>query len=73
MRAPDGLAELDQQVDFILTHPDMSAWLKTTLQAAIVRNPVDVLNDLEILNQVLPRRCGLLIENGLAKSTLRPN
>jgi len=72
MRAFDRLAELDQQVDFVLNHREMSVWLKTTLESAIDLDPVDVLNDLEILNQILPRRCRMLIgTEGVGKSRAR--
>lgn len=48
---------VDQQITWILSHPDMSPWLKTTLGSARLRKPSDVLNDLEILNCVLRKWC----------------
>jgi hypothetical protein len=42
-------------IDFVLTHPGMSDWLKRTVRDALAHDPVILLNDLEILTQVL--RC----------------
>jgi hypothetical protein len=39
----------------------MSLWLKGTLRAAPERYPVDILNDLEILNYLLRARSDALI------------
>jgi len=39
----------------------MSDWLKTALQEALPRDPIAVLNDLEILNLVLRKRSEALI------------
>lgn len=42
----------EDPIDFILSHPAMSQWLKDALIAAGDRQPNDVLNDLEILSHV---------------------
>jgi hypothetical protein len=42
-----------EQMDWVLSSPHMSAWLKNALSTARDRDPVTVLTDLEILNQVL--------------------
>lgn len=48
----------EDQIAFVLSHSGMSAWLKRTLSDAISRDPIEVLNDLEILNLILRRRSG---------------
>lgn len=51
------LTKANQQIDWVLQHPDMSLWLKTTLKAALQRDPLAVSNDLELLNCVLRPWC----------------
>ena len=53
--------EADAHIAFILEHPGMSDWLKRALGKALPRDPVAVLNDLEILNLVLRKRSEALI------------
>lgn len=53
-------AALDDQIAFVLDHPSMSDWVKQALTGALSRPPIDVLNDLEILNQILVPRSKLL-------------
>ena len=53
--------EADAHIAFILEHPGMSDWLKTALREALPRDPIAVLNDLEILNLVLRKRSEALI------------
>lgn len=53
--------EADEHIAFILEHPGMSGWLKTALQEALPRDPIALLNDLEILNLVLRKRSEVLI------------
>lgn len=57
----DGLDAIDKQISFVLDHPGMSAWLKCALRGALPRDPIVVLNDLEILNLILRRRSAVLI------------
>lgn len=54
------LARIDDQIAFVLEHPAMSVWIKQALTSALDRPPAEVLNDLEILNQILRLRSGLL-------------
>ncbi len=49
----EGLSSVDAQIEFVLGHPDMSDWIKDTLRHALARSPIEVLNDLEILNRIL--------------------
>jgi len=47
------LREAQQRIAWIDSHAGFSDWLKIALKSAVERNPVDVINDLEILTQVL--------------------
>jgi hypothetical protein len=53
----DALTTNDQRIAWILAHPRTSAWLKDALRAARERDPVEVLNELEILNLLLRTEC----------------
>lgn len=50
------LKEAERRIDWVLAHPAMSDWLKNTLRGARERDPVAVLNDLEMLNHLLRPR-----------------
>ncbi|PZO01383.1 MAG: hypothetical protein DCF29_15565 [Alphaproteobacteria bacterium] len=47
---------VDPSIDFVLNHPNMSAWLKDSLATALDLDPYAVLNDLEILNVLFRAR-----------------
>lgn len=47
---------VDDQISYALSHPGISAWLKDALRGALDRDPIDVLNDLEILSLMLRKR-----------------
>ena len=53
----DALKTNDQRIAWILAHPGTSAWLKDALRAARARDPVEVLNELEILTLLLRADC----------------
>lgn len=53
----DALTTNDQRIAWVLAHPGTSAWLKDALRAARERDPVEVLNELEILNLLLRADC----------------
>lgn len=53
----DALKTNDQRIAWILAHPGTSAWLKDALRAARARDPVELLNELEILNLLLRADC----------------
>ena len=59
------LKETDARIAWILAHPGMSVWLKEALRAALERDPVDILNDLEILIYLLRARSDALIHAAL--------
>ncbi len=43
-------------VRFVLSHPGMSRWLKDALASAMERDPISVLNDLELLSLITRSR-----------------
>ncbi len=53
--------EIDKRISWVLEHPTMSGWLKDALNSALDRNPIDVLNDLEVLNHLLRARSDVLL------------
>ncbi len=57
----DALTTNEQRIAWILAHPGTSAWLKDALRGARERDPVEVLNELEILNLLLRSDCEVRI------------
>lgn len=53
----EGLHTNDERIAWVLAHPGMSPWLKEALRSARQRDPVEVLNELEILNLLLRTEC----------------
>lgn len=53
----DALTTNDQRIAWILAHPRTSPWLKDALRAARARDPVELLNELEILTLLLRADC----------------
>ena len=45
--------EAERRIAWVLENPLTSAWLKDALESATRRDPVDVMNDLELLDHVL--------------------
>lgn len=62
---------IEEQISFVLGHPRMSVWLKSALSDALHRDPISVLNDLEILNLILRNRSELLIAEKFDSLNLR--
>ncbi|WP_156459979.1 hypothetical protein [Mesorhizobium sp. Root157] len=63
----------NEQIDWLLSRPNMSPWLKNALTTARGRNPVDLLNDLDILDYLLRTRSNAQIRSaleGYAQGTL---
>jgi hypothetical protein len=60
------LAEAERRIAWILAHPGFSDWLKDALRKAVDRDPVDVVNDLELFGHVIrpwaSARIDLLLE-----------
>lgn len=61
----------DDQINWVISHPDMSDWLKQALRTARDRSPVDILNDLEILNAILRPRSQVMIDRLMPASESR--
>jgi hypothetical protein len=59
------LTTINEQIDWVLARKDMSPWLKETLAAARNRDPIEILNDLEILNYLLRTRSDVRISSAL--------
>ena len=58
MSSPDDVPDTnDERIAWILAHPRMSPWLTEALRGARERDPVEVLNELEILNLLLRTDC----------------
>jgi hypothetical protein len=53
----DALKTNEQRIAWVLAHPSTSAWLKDAQRGAWQRDPVEVLNELEILNLLLRNNC----------------
>jgi len=47
---------MNDSIQTILDDPAASDWLKTALRAALARDPVDAVNDAEILCEALKQR-----------------
>lgn len=47
------LQAIEDRIDWVLSHPGISTWVKTALRAARERDPIAVLNDLEMLCALL--------------------
>lgn len=56
------LIRSNENIDWVLSRPNMSSWLKEALTTARDRDPIDVLNDLEILNYILRTRSKACIQ-----------
>lgn len=55
------LAMIDARIHWVLEHPDMSPWLKSALRSALVEDPINVTNDLQILSNLVVSRSSLLM------------
>lgn len=62
------LTVAEERIQWVLDHPGMSDWVKGALRTARDCNPVDVINDLEILNTLLRLRAEALVDRALAPS-----
>lgn len=58
----------EERIQWVLDHSRMSDWVKDILRTARDRNPVDVLNDLEVLNSLLRPRAEALVNRALVRA-----
>ena len=49
----------NERIESILSDPNSSGWLKTALLSALDREPIDAVNDAEILSQALKDWLGM--------------
>jgi hypothetical protein len=63
------LIKSHEQIDWVLSRSGMSSWLKSALATARDRDPIDLLNDLEILNHVLRKWSNTCIRSTFEKNT----
>lgn len=54
---------VDEQIKFVLDHPEMSDWLKITLRGALDLDPISILSDIQILDNIFRQRLQYLIED----------
>ena len=47
------LRQAERNIAWILEHPAFSDWLKTALRSGVMRDPVHLANDLELLGHLL--------------------
>jgi len=62
---------MDDQIRQILSGPGTSHWLKNALTAALDRDPVDAVNDAELLAMVLGHRADQINTTARAALTAR--
>ena len=59
------VAEAEQRVAWLMGHPDLSFWLKRTLQTALTQDPIKVLNEIELLHDALRFRTAAIVRHAL--------
>lgn len=47
----------EDRTNWVLAHPGFSAWLKTALAESRGRDPIELLNELEVLDSLIRARC----------------
>jgi hypothetical protein len=68
MRLEDpALIQTNEQIDWLLSRSNVSPWLKSALTTAQGRDPVELLNDLSILDCVLRQQCNAQVRSALEK------
>jgi hypothetical protein len=61
----------DNEIRAILREPGTSQWIKDALSAALDRDPVDAVNDAELLAIVLRHRAEVIQSEALAAVAIR--
>ena len=51
------------EISTVLEDPAASFWLKAALSSALARDPVDAVNDAELLHDLLAYRCEKILAN----------
>lgn len=72
MAAPDlwnnQLMEAERRITWVLENPRISTWLKDALRAAVMCDPIDVMNDVEMLRELLRFRTEAIVQKALQPS-----
>ena len=63
--------ESDEEIRTIFANPAISWWLRDTLKTALIRNPIDVAKDAEILASILKKRAAEIAAQKLAWQTVQ--
>lgn len=66
----DVLQNHNDHINWFLAHPGASRWLKSALSEARTRDPVELLNDLELLNRLLRPMCETRIRTAFPEDRL---
>jgi len=66
-REDPALATTNEQIEWLLARDNLSPWLKNALATAQERDPVELLNELSILDCVLRSRCNAQIRSAAEK------
>lgn len=61
----------DDEIRAILREPGTSSWMKVALTTALERDPVDAVNDAELLAIVLRHRAEVIQSEALAAVTIQ--
>lgn len=61
----------DDEIRAILREPGTSSWMKVALTTALERDPVDAVNDAELLTIVLRHRAEVIQSEALAALAIR--
>lgn len=67
--AAELLKASEMWIDWVLSSPNASEWVRNAVRTAMHRDPVQVLNELEMLNILLRSRCESLIELSVSTSS----
>lgn len=66
----DALGEAAARIAVVLHHPATSRWLKATLSGALGRDPVDVLDDADVLRELLTERTAAVVDLTIEPSAI---
>ena len=59
------LREAEQRIEWVLAHPAISMWLKAALRSAAGRDPIQTLNDLELLRILVQPKADAIVQEYL--------
>jgi hypothetical protein len=67
--AAERLQLAEERIEWVLSHPDTSEWLKASLRMARARDPIKTMNELELLTMLLQDRSHALVDDLLLEAT----